>query len=485
VSGLRVAVVGGGITGLSAAQHVIERTGGDGRVEVLLLEAGGHLGGKIRSTDVGGLTVEAGADSFVVRKPWAVDLCRRMGLEDRVIIPGASGAYVWTHRGLFAFPQRSAFGVPASVGGLLRWPGLSPRGRLRAIGELLLPPRRAVGDESLGGLARRRLGTEAARTLVEPLLAGLHGADPERQSVLATFPELASWERDHGSLIRASRRSLKEADQPGQGRKPLFASLWGGLDLLVSALAARIGGDRIRLDSPASVLSTEGGRYYVEAASEARSHSEAVILATPAFESARLLAELNPGASAELRSIPYASTAVVILAYADGTAGRLPEDGSGFVVPVRERTITACTWYSRKWPHETYGGRALVRCFVGRAGDQDALELSDDELAAAVNREVQEVTPIGSAPEASRVVRWERSMPQYEVGHVQGLDRIEAALAVTPGIFLAGSAYRGVGIADCVRQGREAAEAALAYLGPAVPNRTDLDGEREAITWTN
>jgi oxygen-dependent protoporphyrinogen oxidase len=471
-----VVVVGGGITGLSAAHQLVE-SGRD--LELVLLEAGDRLGGKLQPLDLDDLTIEGGADSFVVRKPWAVDLCRRMGLEKQVIIPAARGASVWTDRGLVPLPDRSAFGVPGGGGELVRWPGLSFRAKARALTDLVRPPRRSREDEPLATLVRRRLGDDAARILVEPILAGLHAGDPERLSVQATFPELAGWERDHGSLIRAARRALRKEDERGRGRKPLFASLWGGLEVLATALAERIGPHRIRLQAPVSVIAREGTAYRIEPLErDLRPH--AVILATPAFESARLLAATNPGASRELSQIPYASTGVVALAYPPGTADRLPEEGTGFVVPAGERTITACTWYSRKWPSETFGDRAVVRCFVGRAGAEQALERSDAELVAAVDVEVQAATPIRATPEAWRVVRWDRAMPQYEVGHLARISRVEAALGETPGIFLAGSAYRGVGIADCVRQGQEAAERALGFISA----RTRHD-EREAIRWTS
>jgi oxygen-dependent protoporphyrinogen oxidase len=471
-----VVVIGGGITGLAAAHHLAES---GKEVEFVLLESGDRLGGKLESLDLDGLKLEAGADSFVVRKPWAVDLCHRLGLEDRVIIPAASGASVWTGRMLVPLPDRSAFGVPAGAHELARWRGLSSRAKLRALADLVRPPRRSREDESLAALARRRLGRDAARVLVEPLLGGLHAGDTERLSVQATFPELAEWERDHGSLIRAARRALSKEAERGRGRKPLFASLWGGLEVLASTLAERIGRHRIRLRTRVSMIGRDGAAYTVDAGDE-DSHPGVVILATPAYESATLLASTNPAASRELFEIPYASTAVVALAYPQGTADRLPEEGTGFVVPAGEGMITACTWYSRKWPHETFGDRAVVRCFVGTAGAEQALELPDAELASAADLEVQAAWPIGAVAEAWKVARWPRSMPQYEVGHLDRLERIEAALAGTPGIFLAGSAYRGVGIADCVRQGQEAANRALGYL--SAPRG---DEEREAITWTS
>lgn len=480
----RVAVIGGGISGLAAAHSLANR----GDLEVLVLEAEGRLGGKVRSTEVGGLIVEAGADSFVVRKPWAVDLCRKLGLEGQVIIPDATGAAVWTPGGLVPFPGRSAFGIPAGVAELFRWPGLSPGGKLRALGDLFLPAGKTPADQSLAEMVRRRLGTDASGLLVEPLLAGLHAADPERLSVLATFPEMVAWERDHGSLIRAARRVRKKEDELGKGRKPLFATLWGGLDLLVETLADHIGRGRIRMDTPVSRISSTGAGYRVDLRG-VRLDADAVVLATPAFESARLLTGVNAEAAEALSRIPYASTAVVILVYPERTADRLPPDATGFVVPAGTRAMTACTWYSRKWPSEAFGDRAVVRCFAGRAGSEEPLAMSDAELIAAVEREVREAVPIGSSPEASAVIRWNRSMPQYEVGHLDLLADLDAALRRTPGIRLTGSAYRGIGIADCIRQGRESAEGVLLHLDrQGHGDMTDgasgpQDGEREAISW--
>ncbi|TMK84384.1 MAG: protoporphyrinogen oxidase, partial [Actinobacteria bacterium] len=354
----RVVVVGGGISGLACAHEVL-RAGKPSRpVEVSVFEAAGRVGGKLHTIDLDGMPVEAGADSFVVRKPWAVELCNELGLEDQVVIPGSMGAYVWTARGLVPFPDRAPFGIPGEVGELLRWPGLSRGPKLRALLDLVRPARRGTGDESLGELLRRRFGPGMAGTMVEPLLSGLHAADPLRLSVDATFPELRAWERRHGSLLRGARAATRSQEEEA-GRQPLFASVWGGLTHLVDRLVGRIGPDRIRIDHPVSAVSCGGG-LSVRAAG-ADYPADSIVLATPAFESARLLREANPEAAAGLSAIPYVSTGVVLLAYPDGSAAKLPE-GSGFVVPPGHWTITACTWLSRKWPHPAYGDRAVVRC---------------------------------------------------------------------------------------------------------------------------
>jgi oxygen-dependent protoporphyrinogen oxidase len=295
--------------------------------------------------------------------------------------------------------------------------------------------------------------------MVEPLLAGLHAGDPSRLSLDATFPELREWEQGHDSLMRGARAALKAGGNP---RRPMFATVWGGLEEMVRALVQAIGPERIRLDTPVAGLRASPGGGFAATAPGVDIRTDAVVLAVPAFEAARLLVEANPEAREELAAIPYASTAVVLMAYGEGTAGLVP-DGTGFVVHSGERSITACTWLSRKWPQEAFGDRAVVRCFVGSAGSEEALDLTDAELVERVAKEVSQAVPLPD-PDEAVVVRWDRSMPQYEVGHLERLARIDGALGTTPGLVLTGSAYRGVGIADCIRQGREAAQRVLTHL---------------------
>jgi oxygen-dependent protoporphyrinogen oxidase len=481
-------VVGGGIAGLTVAYRLVKSSNGL-PIDVTLFEASDALGGKVRTTEVDGLPVEAGADSFVVRKPWAVDLCKELGLGAQLVIPGATGAYVWARGRLVPFPERSAFGVPSSAGDLLRWPGLTPRARLRAALDLVRPAGRGENDESLGSLVTRRMGRPALEALVAPLLAGLHAGDPDHLSVEATFPELRRWERDHGSLIRGARAALKGGARASERTAesvrraaaaaggPLFTTVWDGLTRLVGALAEAIGMGRIRLGDPVSRLRRTGERFAVETGGEEYG-ADAVVLTTPAFESSRLVRSVNELAARELEAIRYSSSAVVALVYPPGTAGRLPER-TGFVVAGDFATINACTFVSRKWPDDRYGDRAVVRCFVGRAGREDALSSADEDLADAAAGDVERAAPIGSAPSAWKVVRWDQSMPQYEVGHVARVARIRDALSRTPGLFVTGSAFDGVGIADCIRQGSEAAGAARAHLGGR--HEPKPQSEREAI----
>lgn len=463
----RVVVVGGGIAGLAAAYRLSR--GGAVAPEVIVLQAAEHPGGVIRTADVGGFALEAGPDSFVARKPWALELCRELGLGDELEAPRASAAYLWTDRGLAPLPP-TALGVPAAVDELARWPGMSRAGRARALADLVKKARRDDGtDESVGALCRRRLGDEATELLVGPVLGGLFAGDVDRLSVRATFPELSRWERDVGSLIRGARASLRSARSSGAG--PMFLRPGAGLGRLVDALVDAIGPERVVGRMPATKVRREGHGFVVQAG-EAEFSADAVVVATSAFAASALTAGIAPEAATSMAEIPYASTGVVLLVYAGGTAQALP-DATGFVVPRGKASMTACTWLSRKWPRVEYGDRAVLRCFVGGVGAEDILDASDEEIVDGVCRHLAAVLDLPPRAELARVVRWERSMPQYEVGHIERVAAIEAGLP--PGIFVAGSAYGGVGIADCVRSGGEAAARVGAHLaGDAVPEQESV-----------
>ena len=441
----RAVVVGGGVAGLATAHRLLRA---DPSIDLTVFESEPRVGGRLATAEVGGLELDAGPDSFVARKPWAVELCRELGLE--LVEPGARAAFAWTDHGLEPLPP-SALGVPALVGELLRWPGLSRAGRLRAIADLVRKPRKDPADESLGALLRRRLGDEATERLVAPLLGGLFAGDVDRLDVRSTFPELERWEQAYGSLIRGSKAALEAAGDAG----PMFVRPADGAAALPGALLAAIGAERVR--TGIQVLAVEPrGITNVVRSNAGDLEAEGVVVATPAFVAAELVT-----AAAPLRSIPYVSTSVVLLVYPEGTGNVLP-DATGFVVPSGAAPMTAATFLSRKWPNPAFGDRAIVRCFVGASGSEDVLAAPDGDIVEAVARHLAAVVDLPERPEASRVVRWPRSMPQYEVGHA---DRVRAvAEALPPGIFVAGNAYGGVGVADAVRSANEAAERASAHL---------------------
>jgi oxygen-dependent protoporphyrinogen oxidase len=440
----RVAVIGGGVAGLATAFH-LQRAGAD----PVVFERDGTPGGIVAPPiEVGDLWLDPGPDSLAARKPWGADLCRRLGLQ--VVAPGALGALLWTHTGLVPYLAGTAFGIPGDVGDVLRWPGLSPRGRVRALADLMKRKRRDGVEETLGELLRRRLGDEATELAIAPLLAGLHAGDVDKLSAAATFPELLAWERTQGSLIRGAQAAQRSARRGDPG--PLFLRPSGGMREMADALADALG-DRVRTGAEV----THVGDHDVQLADRSEP-VDAVVLACGAYEAAALLGEAAPRGLSAIHSV---STGVVFLVYPPGTADALP-DGTGFVVPRGEAPMTAATFISRKWPEERFGDRAIVRCYVGGAGDEDVLDAPDEEIVEACVRHLSAVLDLPE-PAASRVHRWWRAMPQYELGHLDRVRRIRETLP--PGIFLVGSAFDGVGVSDLARAAEETAALVLASAG--------------------
>ncbi|HYZ12318.1 MAG TPA: protoporphyrinogen oxidase [Actinomycetota bacterium] len=449
-----VVVIGGGVAGLTTAYRLLQ---GDPELSVTVLEAADRPGGRLTSLEIADLEIDAGPDSFVARKPWAVELCRELGL--RLAEPGAPGAYVWTDGGLVPLPP-TALGIPADVGALIRWPALSRVGRFGALSDLVRKARPRENDEALGALLRRRIGDEATDRLVAPLLGGLFAGDVDELGVRSTFPELAAWERTFGSLIRAARTASKAASGAG----PMFVRPVGGVQALPRSLVAAIGDLRVRTVAGATQVVGDGEAFVVRTADGDLS-ADGVVVATPAFAAADLLRETVPDAARHLDQIRYVSTAVVVLVYGGGTGDSLP-DATGFVVPKERAPMTAATFLSRKWPDPAFGDRAVVRCFVGAAGTEDVLDAADEDIVDAVSRHLAALVPLPERADASTVVRWPRSMPQYGVGHLDRVAATEAALP--PGIFVVGNAYRGVGIADTVRGATEVAERVRTHVAGTV-----------------
>jgi len=464
--GERVVVVGGGVSGLATAHRLLRA---DPALEVRVLESGPTVGGRLSTATVGDLELESGPDSFVARKPWAVNLCRELGLE--LLEPGARDAFAWTDRGLVPLPA-SALGVPTDVDEIARWPGLSRAGRVRALSDLVRRPRSRGAEESIGSLVRRRMGNEVADALTGPLLAGLFAGDVDRLSVDSTFPELARWERAFGSLIRGARASLVAARDAG----PMFLRPKEGVSHLTVALVDAIGDVRIGLGAPVRAVERDGAAFVVQTEAD-RVAADAVVLATPAFVASELIVGIAPRAAEVLGGIAYASTGVVLLVYPEGTADALPE-ATGFVVPRGRAPMTACTFLSRKWPEPDFGTRAVLRCFVGAVGFEDVLDAPDEDIVQAVCRHLAAILPLPDRAAASAVVRWPRSMPQFELGHLDRVREIDASLP--PGIVVAGNAYLGVGVADAVRSAGEAAERVLVHLaGEATGGSGGSRKERE------
>jgi oxygen-dependent protoporphyrinogen oxidase len=467
----RVIVVGGGIAGLAAAHRLVELARErDVPVTPTLLEAGPRLGGTIHTERLGGFLLEDGPDSFISEKPWALALAERVGLAGRLrpTDDRFRRTYVARGRRLAPLPDGFLLLAPVRLWPFVASPLFSWRGKLRMALDLVLPRRRGADDESLGAFVRRRLGREALERVAEPLVAGIYTAEADRLSLAATMPRFLALEREHRSLILGLRRSAGRREVAGASgaRWSLFVTLAGGMGELVDTLADRLPPGAVRLGCPAVALAPRaGGGWHVELADGPPLAADAVVLAGPAPPMGDLMRGLDPELARLLGGIGYASSATVTLAYRREAIGH-PLDGFGFVVPRAERrTLLACTFSSVKYPGRAPADHVLLRAFVGGAGRQAVLARSDDELRRLVVDDLRDLIAVTGEPVHARVARHPALMPQYEVGHLARLAAIEARVAGWPGLALAGAAYRGVGIADCVRSGEDAAERVLAALG--------------------
>jgi oxygen-dependent protoporphyrinogen oxidase len=463
----RIAVVGGGIAGLAAAHRLIE-LGHERRqpLDVKLLEAGPRLGGTIVTEQSGGFVLEGGPDSFLSEKPAALRLCERLGITDRLV--GTREEFRRTfivHDGrLHPLPEGFLLLAPTQFWPFLTTSLFSLHGKLRMGLDLVLPrgPRRE--DESLASFVRRRLGSEALDRVAQPLVGGIYTADPERLSLGATMPRFLAMEREHRSVIAAMWRQsrLASASATGSGaRWSLFLSFDEGMQVLVDNLARRLPEGVVRCGSALRSLSrAAAGGWTLDGGEECH----AVILATPSFVSSRLLSDLDPRLGAELEGIPYASSATVTLAYRREDVPH-PLDGFGFVVPaVEKRRIIACTFSNLKYPGRAPAGFVVLRSFVGGSLQPELFDVDDAAMLRAVRGEMADLLGVGAEPVLSRIHRYPRAMPQYEVGHLQRMERVRHLLAAHSGIQLAGSAYEGVGIPDCIASGERAAEAVMETL---------------------
>ena len=462
----RIVVVGGGIAGLSAAHRLVEL--GESRrtpVDLILLEARDRLGGIISTERIDGYLVEGGPDSFLTEKPWGRALCDRVGLSHQLIpTQGGLRRTFVVHRGrLVPLPDGFLVLAPSRLGPVLRSPLLSWRGRLRLAMDLVLPKRRSGEDESVGTFVTRRFGRELLDRVVQPLVSAIYAAD----SLSAAMPQFAEMERQHGSVIRALRRTRDRSRAAGESgpRWSLFVTLAGGMGDLVSAVARRLPPSAVRLrQRVASIARSSGPRpWRVTLADGPPVPADGVILAIPAPGAARLAAGWDPDLGRALAAIPYASSALVTLAYRRTEIDQAL-DGFGFVVPHAEgRQILAGTFSSLKYPGRAPDGAVLLRAFLGGAHAQDLLDRDDAALAAAAQQELEPLLGISASPHLVRVHRHVEAMPQYQVGHAGRVAAIEAGVARHPGLAVAGNAFSGVGIPDCIHSGEEAAGRVLGH----------------------
>jgi len=470
----RVVIVGGGITGLAAAYRLTRARPG---LAVTLVEREPRLGGKIVTDRVDGFVIEGGPDTFLSYKPRGLGLCRELGLEERLHGTNTQIRRTYVLRGdrLYDLPEGLTGLIPTRFGPLARSRLISPWGKVRMGLDYLIPARAADGDESVAAFVQRRLGREVYDHLIEPLLSGIYAGDGAQLSLAATFPQLRQAELASGGLIRGMLAAKRKAPAPKPNGKAWAAFLTPttGLAEIVEALEARLGGIELLRGVEVRQLEADPARpgYRLQLSNGETRAAEVVILATPAYITAGLVARLDAALAMALNGIPYASTATVSLAYPLSDIPR-PLDGYGYLIPSAEgRPVLACTWTSTKFPHRAPEGYGLIRAFIGRAGQDDVVLRSDAELAGLARAELERMLGIRAAPRVQRVFRWPQAMPQYTLGHLARLATVEQRLAAQPGLFVAGNAYRGIGIPDCIASGEAAADAALQF---------PLDSEREA-----
>lgn len=460
-----VAVVGGGIAGLAAAYELSRR-----HVSFVVLERAPRAGGVIFSEAIDGFIIDGGPDSLLIQKPEAIALCREIGLGDRLVSTKPPRiAYIQRGGKLHALPTASVLGIPTRIvpsvmTTLFSWPG-----KLRMGAELFVAAKRDEADESIGAFMRRRFGDEAVTYLAEPLLAGIHAGDVERLSVCALFPRLVDAEREHGSLLRAFRIRNPIRDPirnpPSAIRSPdgAFRSLPGGLSEMVAALVDAVGPEQVRLNTGVDAI-TGRGPFVVRTSTGEAIDATAIVIATPAYAAAPLLRDRDEELARLAGEIPYASAATVALAFRREQV-RHPLTGSGFVVPRVEGTgILAASWLSSKWPNRAPEDRVLMRTFLGGARDPQALDRPDTELVRTSMAALRPLLGIDGEPLFTKIYRWDRGNAQHEVGHLERMAQIERALGRHPGLFVTGSGFRGVGIPDCVADGRKTGASAAGWL---------------------
>ncbi len=466
---MKLIIIGGGITGLSAAYYATKKIP---NAQITLIESSDRWGGKIttdRATfDDGQFIIEGGPDTFLATKPYATALCKELGLGERLhgTNPNQRNTYVLSKGRLLPLPDGLAVMIPSDMPSILRSGLISWLGKARMGLDFLLPAKSVNGDESVGAFVRRRLGRAAYENLIEPLMSGIYAGDGDQLSLASTFPYLRDLELDHGSLARGAismRKKMSGNGQKTQGSRSAFLTPTTGLVEIVEALVKCLQANNVdmRLNTRATQIAKPSSldTWHVTLDTGDALQSDSIILATPAPVSGALLASFDPSLASVLQSIPYSSTATISLAYRGNDLPR-PLDGYGYVIPRREgRRALACTWTSTKFPHRAPEGYALIRVFVGRVGQE--IPWNESELLELAKEELNLTLGITAEPIVFRVFMWENAMPQYNLGHPEKLAQIDSALEKYPGFALAGNGYRGIGIPDCIHSGELAVDKIL------------------------
>ena len=450
----RVVIVGGGISGLAAAHRLLEL--GVEPSRIVLVEARARLGGTLETHLRDGFLLERGPDSFISEKPDAVSLAKRLGLESRLIETNEQfrRSFIVRNGRLRPVPEGFQLLAPSRVWPFVTTDIFSLTGKIRMAADLLLPRQNGTEDESLASFVRRRLGREALERMAQPMIGGIYTADPETLSLRATLPRFLDMERQHRSVILAMMRQGQKAGTSG-ARYSLFLSFDRGMEVLVKALADVVA--NVRLKTRIEELTFDSQTWRLKTDSGESFEADAVCLAVPAYTAAKLVEKINPRLASQLNAIKYASTATINFAYSR-EAIKHPLNGFGFVVPfIEKRSLIACTFSSVKFKDRAPKDHVLLRAFAGGALQPDVFGLDESTLVSRIEADLRELLSIDRSPLFTEAAKWERSMPQYEVGHLDRVQAIENEVGGLKGLALAGNAYRGAGIPDCIRSGETAA----------------------------
>ncbi|MGP4106610.1 protoporphyrinogen oxidase [Virgibacillus sp. L01] len=460
----KIVIVGGGITGLTAAYYLQKEIKENNLpYEVKLVEASDRLGGKIKTVRQDGYTIERGPDSFLSRKQPAVKLAEELGMIDQLVRNGIGQSYILVNNKLHKMPKGAFMGIPVQLRPFLFSGIFSPKGKLRAGFDFVIPKSKKGSDQSLGGFFRRRFGNELVENLIEPLLSGIYAGNIDDMSLKATFPNFYQLEQEHKSLIKGLQKTTPKKKK-STGKKPgMFFSFINGFESMINTLENTLDDSVVSKNTAVDHVEKKGHGYHLLLSNGEVSIADAIVMATPHYTLPKMFSQYDM--FNEFHNIPATSVANVALAF-DQSAIKKDIDGTGFVVSRNsDFRITACTWTHKKWPQSTPEGKALLRCYVGRPTDQSVVDLSDEEITEIVLNDLNKTMNITQKPEFSVITRWQNAMPQYTVGHKERIAKVrEKASRELPGLFLAGSSYEGIGVPDCIGQGEQAVADVLEYL---------------------
>lgn len=463
----KIVVVGGGITGLTAA-YTIQKESLQQKLDldITLIESSHRLGGKIQTAQKEGFVIEKGPDSFLERKQSMARLISEVGLADRLVANATGQSFILMNDKLHPMPGGAIMGIPTQIRPFMTTDLVSMTGKLRAGADFVLPRSKERGDQSLGRFFRRRLGNEIVENLIEPLLSGIYAGDIDQISLMSTFPQFHKMEQDHRSLITGIKKTNPAAAKPKKPKKSMFLTLTSGLQSLIDALEEYL--DQTAILKGVKVESIEENaqgphRYSLKMNSGELLEADSIIFSVPHFVASSIFQKHH--LLTEFKDVPATSVATVAMAFPQEAVSGVP-DGTGFVVSRNsDYTITACTWTHNKWPHTTPEGKVLLRCYVGRSGDEAVVDLADDQIEEIVLNDLNNIMGVSAKPEFTIVTRWKNAMPQYTVGHKQRLAKVRSELeADFPGVYLAGGSYDGIGLPDCIDQGESAAAQAIMHL---------------------